>query len=107
MFGIVSAVFTVLRKPILVQPDSAKKITSGCAHLHNSLSRSTSQQLHTPPRTFDACDVVYDTLIPGSGRQDEVPPVQSTLLLVEPTQKNSNIDDRNTLRNKPYIKPTI
>lgn len=37
----------------------------------------------------------YDTLIPGSWKQDELPSVESTLLPLEPTQENSNVDARN------------
>lgn len=37
----------------------------------------------------------YDTLIPGSLRQDKLPSWESTLLPLEPTQENSNMDDRN------------
>lgn len=95
VFGIVSAVFRVLRKPLLVQPDSAKKITLACAHLHNFLRRSiTSQQLYTPLRTFDASDMDYDTLIPVTWRLNELPTVELTLLPLEPTQENNNNDGR-------------
>lgn len=84
---------------MLVQPDSAKKITLACAHLYNFLRRSTaSQQLYTPPRTFDSSDMDYDTLIPGSWKQDELPSVESTLLPLEATQENSNVDARNVRR---------
>ena len=95
VFGIVSAVFRVLRKPLLVQPDSVKTKTLACAHLHNFLRRSiTYQQLYTPPRIFDASDMDYDTLIPGTWRQNELPTVELTLLPLKPTQENNNNDER-------------
>lgn len=42
IFGIMSAVFRVLRKPILLQPDKATIIVLCCVYLHNFLRKSDS-----------------------------------------------------------------
>ena len=36
----------------------------------------------------------YDTLIPGTWRQNELPTVELTLLSLEPTEENNNNDGR-------------
>nr|CAH7719679.1 unnamed protein product [Callosobruchus chinensis]CAH7749889.1 unnamed protein product [Callosobruchus chinensis] len=49
-----SAVFRVLRKPMLLQPDKATDIVMTCALLHNFLRRSKhSKSLYTPNGSFD------------------------------------------------------
>jgi hypothetical protein len=54
VFGILSIVFRVLRKPILLEPEKAFKILLATIYLHNFLcKRSTSQQTYTPPGTFN------------------------------------------------------
>ena len=35
VFGILSAKFRVLRKPLLLQPDKAEKIVLACCYMHN------------------------------------------------------------------------
>jgi len=67
VFGIASAVFRVLRKPMLLQPEKAQLIVMTIAHLHNFL-RGSSSSIHTytPHGTFD-----YEEdgkLIPGQWR---------------------------------------
>lgn len=80
---------------MLVQSDSTKKITLACVHLHNFLRRSsTSRQLYTPPRTFDANDMDYDTHIPGSWRQDALPGVESTMMPLESVPENNNMESK-------------
>nr|CAH7743268.1 unnamed protein product [Callosobruchus chinensis] len=49
-----SAVFRVLRKPMLLQPDKATDIVMNCALFHNFLRRSKhSKSLYTPNGSFD------------------------------------------------------
>lgn len=53
-FGILSSVFRVLRKPILLEPGKASKVVLATIYLHNFLrKRCTSRQTYTPPGTFD------------------------------------------------------
>lgn len=57
-FGIISAVFRVFRKPLLLEPEKAKLITLACVHLHNFLRKSiTSKSNYTPPGSFDVEDL--------------------------------------------------
>lgn len=54
VFGIMSAVFRVLRKPILLNPDKTRLITECCVLLHNFLRKSSnSRTMYTPAGTFD------------------------------------------------------
>lgn len=53
-FGILSAVFQVLRKPLLLQPEKAKVVVLSCVFLHNFLQKSEmSRNIYNPPGTFD------------------------------------------------------
>lgn len=68
-FGIISQVFRVLRKPMLVQPEVAEKVVMAIAHLHNFLrTEGTSRNLYTPPQSFDREE--NGIFLPGSWRQD-------------------------------------
>ncbi|KAJ8939902.1 hypothetical protein NQ318_023243, partial [Aromia moschata] len=70
VFGIMSAVFRVLRKPILLQPDKATNIAMTCALLHNFLKRSkNSKSLYNPTCSFDT-ENEYGVIQPGSWRND-------------------------------------
>ncbi|KAL4136381.1 hypothetical protein QTP88_007929 [Uroleucon formosanum] len=52
-FGILSAVFRVLRKPMLLQPDVAAKVTMTTIYLHNFLRSHASSEIYTPPGSLD------------------------------------------------------
>lgn len=79
VFGIMSVVFRVLRKPILLEPERADTVVLACAHLHNFLRRSKSSAAsYTPPGTFDSEDKDTTTLVPGQWRVDGLP--KETLL---------------------------
>lgn len=68
-FGILSAVFRVLRKPMLLEPSKATLIVLATLYLHNYLRKSVaSRQIYTPPGTFDQEE--DGKLIPGSWRGD-------------------------------------
>lgn len=68
VFGIMSAVFRVLRKIMLLSPEKATTVILTCVYLHNFLRRSrNSQNLYTPPGTFDADK--DGNVAPGSWRQ--------------------------------------
>lgn len=68
VFGIMSAVFRVLRKPLLLEPEKAQLIVLTVAHLHNFLRRDrTSRQFYTPPGTFDQ-ETEQGHLIEGNWR---------------------------------------
>lgn len=49
-----SAVFRVLRKPMLIEPEKATFIVLCCIYLHNFLRKSlSSRNIYTPPGVFD------------------------------------------------------
>ncbi|XP_026462861.1 protein ANTAGONIST OF LIKE HETEROCHROMATIN PROTEIN 1-like [Ctenocephalides felis] len=55
VFGIMSSVFRVLRKPLCLQPDKAQKIVFATVFLHNFLRASkTSNLLYTPVGSIDS-----------------------------------------------------
>lgn len=66
-FGILSSVFRVLRKPLLLEPEKAEVVTLAIVCLHNFLRQSpTSHNLYTPNGTFDMEEA--GQVIPGSWR---------------------------------------
>lgn len=67
VFGICSAVFRVLRKPLLLEPEKAELIVLAIVHLHNFLRKSSNSfNVYTPPGTLDT--EVEGRLIEGSWR---------------------------------------
>lgn len=69
VFGILSSVFRVLRKPMLLEPETATKVTLSILHLHNYL-RKTSLSVYNPPGTFDSECSDTGRVSPGLWRQD-------------------------------------
>jgi len=68
-FGIISSVFRILRRPLLLEPERAKQVVLAVIYLHNFLRKSTSRAVYNPPGTFD-CDVLTAGKIdPGLWRQ--------------------------------------
>ncbi|CAH1987006.1 unnamed protein product [Acanthoscelides obtectus] len=67
-FGIISAVFRVLRKPMLLEPETAKVVVMATICLHNFLRKShSSRNIYTPDGTFDK--EKNEKIIPGSWRE--------------------------------------
>nr|CAH7739470.1 unnamed protein product [Callosobruchus chinensis] len=74
VFGILAAVFRVLRKPMLLQPEKAEKIVLTCVLLHNYLRKNEkTRSNYNPPGTFDKEDLETGTIEPGSWRRDPQP----------------------------------
>nr|CAI5845691.1 unnamed protein product [Callosobruchus analis] len=68
-FGILSVVFRVLRKPMLLEPHKAAKVVLACIYLHNYLRRSkSSRNIYTRQDTFD--QEIDGKIIQGSWRQE-------------------------------------
>lgn len=70
-FGIMSAVFRILQKLQLLEPESVKKTTLACVYLHNFLRGGTSKSTYTPTGTFDSDDLDTGNLLPGRWRSDQ------------------------------------
>nr|CAI5830212.1 unnamed protein product [Callosobruchus analis] len=69
VFGIMAAVFRILKMPMMLCQDKANKIIKTCVLLHNFLRRSaTSRTSYSPQGTFD--DEQNGKFIPGSWRSD-------------------------------------
>lgn len=77
VFGIVSAIFRVLRKLVLLDPDMAELIVLTVAYLHNFLRQSSTSCL--PIRTFDT--EVEGNLIEGAYQNLTKEPMSSLLPL--------------------------
>lgn len=55
VFGLLSAIFRVLWRPILLEPDKAERLVMACVYLHNFLRRNKiSKHFYTPNGTFDS-----------------------------------------------------
>ncbi|XP_008180263.1 uncharacterized protein LOC103308527 [Acyrthosiphon pisum] len=68
VFGIISSVFRVLRKPLLLNPEKSELIIMTIAHLHNFLRRNnTSAAVYTPNGIFDS--EVNGNFIEGTWRE--------------------------------------
>lgn len=90
-FGILSSVFRVLRKPLLLEPEKATKVVLATICLYNYLRRDqASSQRFTPPGSFDA--EVEGTVIPGRWRQDTE---MSSMLSIQaiPRRGSTNIKE--------------
>lgn len=68
-FGIVSSIFRVLRKPMLLEPDSAVLVVMACIHLHNFIRKNnTFKNMVHPPIMFD-CETEGHGLSEGNWRR--------------------------------------
>ncbi|XP_053615431.1 uncharacterized protein LOC128683450 [Plodia interpunctella] len=70
-FGVLSSVYRVLRKPMLLEPETATKVVLATVHLYNYLRSNPN---FISPGTFDTVQENGD-VIPGSWRNE--PPSQS------------------------------
>ncbi|XP_039280642.1 protein ANTAGONIST OF LIKE HETEROCHROMATIN PROTEIN 1-like [Nilaparvata lugens] len=71
VFGMMSSIFRVLRKPMLLDNEKAQIITLTCVHLHNFLIKSrTSSTLYCPNGLFDNENLNTRETNPGSWRLD-------------------------------------
>ncbi|XP_060847925.1 uncharacterized protein LOC132927422 [Rhopalosiphum padi] len=70
-FGIISSVFRVMRKPMLLEPEKVTNITLTCVLLHNFLRKSkTSASKYSPNGIFDI-ENEEGQIIPGMWRQEQ------------------------------------
>lgn len=59
----------VLRKPLLLQPETVEKVVLACVYLHNYL-RAKARTKYNPPGTFDIEDLDNGTITDGSWRSN-------------------------------------
>lgn len=69
-FGILSSVFRVLQKPLLLKPEKSALVVMACVYLHNFLrQRANSKNLYCP---IGALDTEYNGRVtPGTWRNEE------------------------------------
>lgn len=95
-FGIISNVFRVLRKPLLLEPERATKVVLAVLYLHNFLRKSSSRTVYNPPGTFDFESMVTGDVTPGLWRQQ-----LSTQALVNiPKTSRRSSNDSLAIRNE-------
>lgn len=70
VFGIMSARFRVLRKPIHLDAIKTKRVVLACCVLHNYLM-STNKNNYAPATAFDQYDEQGNVTIPADWRADE------------------------------------
>ncbi|KAG5866830.1 hypothetical protein JTB14_016560 [Gonioctena quinquepunctata] len=48
-FGVISSVYRILRRPLLLEPEQAEKVVPAVLHLHNFLRKGNSRAIYNPP----------------------------------------------------------
>lgn len=86
VFGILSARFRVLRKPIHLDAEKTKKIVLACCVLHNFLM-TTNRALYAPPNSFDHYDNMGNLTSPAEWRAQEP---SGTMLPLEPVRSRTD-----------------
>lgn len=89
VFGIMSSVFRVLRKPMFLQPEKVSIITLTCCFLHNFLRNSKSSRSNYTPSDAELDGEFY----PGTWRRDQEN--MTSLLPLRNKARNSSIDAKN------------
>lgn len=93
VFGIMSAVFRLLRKPLLLSPENAEKVVTTIVCLHNFLKRSKlSRQTYAPPGSFDTEDKDSGEFVPGTWRNNAN---GSVMMALQKQARNSTIEAKN------------
>lgn len=69
-FGIMSSSFRVFRKPMILEPDTATKVTLAAIYLHNYLRKSGSRNVYCSVGMLDAECSDSGEVIPGVWRRD-------------------------------------
>jgi Plant transposon protein. len=73
-FGIMSSIFRVLRKPILLAPERVDSVVLAVCSLHNwLLSEKSSANIYASEGTFDRENLETGEIIHGSWRNEEMP----------------------------------
>ncbi len=97
VFGIITAVYRVLRKPMILEPHKATKIVLAAIHLHNFLRNSPSRRIYNPAGTYDRECADTGEEIAGIWRRNSSPSTGLTRL--RKTARRSKLDAQE-VRNK-------
>lgn len=90
-FGILSSSFRVFRKPMLLEPDVAPKVTLAAIHLHNHLRGKKSRSVYCPKGLVDTENSETGDLILGLWRQD----ASSQLINIPSVPRKSSLEAQN------------
>lgn len=70
VFGILSAVFRVFRKPMLLEPQKAELVVMACVYLHNYLRKNkSSRDIYSPTDLFDR-EIEGNRIVDRTWRQE-------------------------------------
>ena len=70
-FGLLTSLFRIFRKPLIVRPFTAEDIALSCVYLHNLLRiNSAAKQLQSPPGTFYFENTDSGKVIEGEWRRE-------------------------------------
>lgn len=94
-FGIISSVYRILRKPMLLEPERAKKVLLAIIYLHNYLRKSNSKIIYNPPGTFDSECPTTGEVTDGVWRQS---PSNEALVNIPRTSRRST-NEAQAIRN--------
>lgn len=90
VFGLLSAVFRLLRKPINLKIEKVDRVVLAVCYLHNFLmTKKQSQYVYAPEGTFDKEDLEKGDIIPGSWRMNGGMPEKNMLPLSQQGSHNS------------------
>lgn len=95
-FGIISSVYRILRRPMLLQPERAANVVLAVLYLHNYLRKSNSKSIYNPPGTFDSECPTSGEIRPGIWRQS---PSNEALLNIPRTSRRST-NEAHAVRNE-------
>lgn len=70
VFRLISTVFRIFRKPLLLQPETACKVTLAGCYLLRFLRKSASKNIYNPTGTFDSDYSDSRDVIPRAWRND-------------------------------------
>ena len=90
-FGIISSVYRILRRPMLLEPEHAKKVVLAILYLHNFLRKTTSTAMYYPPGTFDSDSLTTGEINPEHWRQS---PSNQALVNIPRTSRRSPNDSQ-------------
>lgn len=85
-FGIISSVYHILRRPMLLQPERATMVVLAVLYLYNYLGKSNSKSVYNPPGALDSECSTTGEINPGTWRES---PSNQALVSIPRTSRRS------------------
>lgn len=95
-FGIMSFSFRIFKKPMILEPDTATKVTLAAIYLYNYLRKSGSRGVYCPFGMLDAEHSNSGEVIPGIWRRDP----STSQINTFPVVPRRSCTDAQTIRNE-------